>query len=103
MSIYLPEDVVLKILSMLHPKSFLRLRLVSKSWLFLIGIPYFLSVAGIQRWVLSMVVRIWNRCRLLGCGIGEIVELVTGLGCFARLFQWCLGFGFGWRGLHLNR
>lgn len=43
MSTYLPEDVVLKILSMLPAKSLLRFRCVCKSWLFLIGTPDFLS------------------------------------------------------------
>ncbi|KAL4620490.1 hypothetical protein ACB092_06G158200 [Castanea dentata] len=43
MSTYLPEDVVLKILSMLPAKSLLRFRRVCKSWLFLIGAPDFLS------------------------------------------------------------
>ena len=43
MSTYLPEDVVLKIFSMLPAKYLLRFRWVCKSWLFLIGTPYFLS------------------------------------------------------------
>ncbi|XP_062151810.1 F-box protein At3g07870-like [Alnus glutinosa] len=43
MSTNLPEDVVLNILSRLPPKSLLRFRSVSKSWLSLIGNPNYLS------------------------------------------------------------
>ncbi|XP_059450991.1 F-box protein At3g07870-like [Corylus avellana] len=40
---FLPEDVVLKILSRLPPKSLLRFRSVCKSWLSLIGTPNYVS------------------------------------------------------------
>ncbi|XP_059452505.1 F-box protein At3g07870-like [Corylus avellana] len=43
MSTYLPEDLVLKILSRLPPKSLLRFRSVCKSWLSLIGTPNYVS------------------------------------------------------------
>ncbi|XP_062153284.1 F-box protein At3g07870-like [Alnus glutinosa] len=43
MSTYLPEDVVLNILSRLPPKSLLRFRSVCKSWLSLIGKPNYVS------------------------------------------------------------
>jgi hypothetical protein len=43
MSTYLPEDVVLNILSRLPPKSLLRFRSICKSWLSVIGNANYLS------------------------------------------------------------
>ncbi|XP_059456049.1 F-box protein At3g07870-like [Corylus avellana] len=43
MATYLPEEVVVKILSRLPPKSLIRFKCVSKSWQALIGNPDFLS------------------------------------------------------------
>jgi hypothetical protein len=43
MSSYLPEELLVKILSKLPPKSLIRFRCVSKAWYSLIGIPDFFS------------------------------------------------------------
>jgi F-box interacting protein len=43
MASYVPEEVVVKILSRLHPKSLIRFKCVSKRWQALIGNPDFLS------------------------------------------------------------
>ncbi|KAK7838354.1 f-box protein [Quercus suber] len=43
MSAYLPEEVVINILSRLPPKSLIRFKCVSKTWLFLIGTPDLIS------------------------------------------------------------
>ncbi|KAL4600144.1 hypothetical protein ACB092_11G177000 [Castanea dentata] len=53
MSSYLPEEVVVNILSHLPPKSLLRFRCVSKTWLALIGTPDFVSKNLINNSILN--------------------------------------------------
>ncbi|KAG6409744.1 hypothetical protein SASPL_127786 [Salvia splendens] len=44
MSEYLPQDIVMKILSRLPPKSLIKFRCVSKSWYLMISTPYFINL-----------------------------------------------------------
>ncbi|KAL2476638.1 F-box/kelch-repeat protein [Abeliophyllum distichum] len=52
MSDYLPQEVVVRILTRLPPKSVIKFRCVSKSWNLLISSPYFISM-HIQQSILS--------------------------------------------------
>ena len=53
MSSYLPDEVVVNILSHLPPKSLLRFRCVSKTWLAFIGTPDFISKNLINNSILN--------------------------------------------------